>query len=77
MGVLFDDAELGKSLEDEFRRLADPALSYTVRLDANGKLRWEDAVRQPPAILEREPDATLARRVIAKVLRWLPIETQL
>ena len=77
MGVLFDDAGLGSALADEFRRLADPALSYTLRMDANGKLRWEDAVARPPANLEREPDATLSRRVIAKVLGRLPIEAQL
>jgi len=77
MGVLFDDPDLGAALQAEYQRLAGPALSYSVELMPDQQLRWEDASTQPVQILEQEPEASLPRRAIAAVLRWLPIETQL
>lgn len=77
MGVLFDDAQIGAALAAEYQRLAAPALSYAVQLQPDGKLQWIDATTQPPRLLDREPDATLGRRITAKVLGWLPIESQL
>lgn len=77
MGVLFDDAQLGTAVEDEYRRLAAPMLSYAVRLEPRGGLRWQDDATQPPEVLDREPGATAGRRMVARVLGWLPIESQL
>lgn len=77
MGVLFDDAALAAELRREYQRLASPALSYEAFLDEEGAVRWRDAARQPPAILDREPDATFGQRATARVLGWLPIESQL
>ncbi|MEZ5487836.1 MAG: phospholipase D family protein [Steroidobacteraceae bacterium] len=77
MGVLFDDPRLGAALEEEYRHLASPALSFSVQLGQDDRVRWEDHATQPPTILKREPGSGLARRVVARVLRWLPIESQL
>ncbi len=85
MGVLFDDPEIGAALAAEYQRLAGPALSYVVQLRPDGDpvsstgraLRWIDGTTRPPRVLDREPDAGLGRRVAAKVLGWLPIESQL
>lgn len=77
MGVLFDDGTLGAWLRDEYRRLAGPALRYQVVHGNDGKLRWIDGSTQPPCVLDREPDASLPLRAITRVLRWLPIESQL
>ncbi|KRD31915.1 cardiolipin synthase [Lysobacter sp. Root916] len=76
MGVLFEDATLAASLRREYERLAAPALSYRVTLD-DGRLCWLDETSRPPRLLDREPDAGLMRRATARVLGWLPIESQL
>ena len=67
----------GAALATEYQRLAGPALSYVVQLEPDGDLRWVDGTTQPPRILDQEPDASLGRRVAARVLGWLPIESQL
>lgn len=76
MGVLFDDATLAASLRSEYERLAAPALSYRVALD-RGRLCWLDETSRPPRRLDHEPDASLTRRATARVMGWLPIESQL
>jgi putative cardiolipin synthase len=77
MGVLFDDPQIGAALGAEYQRLAAPSLSYAVQLQADGSLQWIDGATRPPRTLEQEPDASLVRRIAAKVLGWLPIESQL
>ena len=46
-----------------------------VVLDAGGHLTWSDGRAQGP--LRGEPETTLTRRVLARVLGWLPIEPYL
>jgi putative cardiolipin synthase len=77
MGVLFDDPAIARALRDEYLRLAGPALSYWVQRRSDGELRWLDRAARPPALLEREPDTTRWQRVTARVVGWLPIESQL
>lgn len=77
MGVLFDDAALGKALFEEYRHLTGEDLSYWVYLDDDGDVRWLDRGADPPRVLRVEPDSTRMERVIANVVRWLPIESQL
>ncbi|WMJ70064.1 phospholipase D family protein [Stenotrophomonas sp. 24(2023)] len=76
MGVLFDDAVLGAQLRDEYLRLASPAQSYWLALGDDGRLRWLE--RQPPAHwVGPEPGSSLGKRATARVISWLPIESQL
>ena len=77
MGVLFDDAVLAAQLRDEFLRLAAPEQSYWVGLDARGDVRWLDRAAQPPQLLDKEPDASWWQRVSARMISWLPLESQL
>ena len=77
MGVLFDHPGLGAELQAEYDRLAGPAFSYVVYEDANDRLRWRDDSTTPPTVHTDEPDASVWRRMIASVLRVLPIESQL
>jgi putative cardiolipin synthase len=76
MGVLFDDPALAAGVRAEYLRLASPGSSYWVFLGADGEVRWLDRARVPPQVLDSEPDAGLGRRVLARVLRWLPIASQ-
>ena len=65
---------LARLVRRQHRWLADGVRSWRVRL-VDGKLRWDDG-----ATVHRgraEPGASLLRRVLAAVLRRLPIETQL
>ena len=75
MGVFVRHAAVAERLRGEIERLSDPARSWAVRLDADGRLAWEDGSTGGP--LRGEPGTTLTRRVLARVLGWLPIEPYL
>lgn len=77
MGILFEHLGLAAALRDEYERLASPATSHRVQLDTGGQIAWLDPAAKPPAHVNREPDAGLGLRVMVKLLRWLPIESQL
>jgi putative cardiolipin synthase len=76
MGTFAEDPRLADQLAREFARLVDPARSWQVSL-ANGRLAWSNHVDGERLTLYREPDARLSRRLIARLLGWLPIEPQL
>jgi putative cardiolipin synthase len=67
------DAALAEQASALFERLRTGEHAWRVSHDREGNLRWTDAQRT----LHREPDASLARRVFAQLMRWLPIESQL
>ncbi|HVI59837.1 MAG TPA: phospholipase D family protein [Luteimonas sp.] len=77
MGVLFEDPDIAGAVAAEYRRLAGPALSYKVCRDAAGEPCWIDGSRDPPLVLHREPQTSWLQRATARVLGWLPIESQL
>jgi len=77
MGVLFDDPVLAVQLREEYLRLSGPDLSYYLYLDSDGKLRWLDRARAPPAGYVAEPDTTWLQRATARAISWLPLESQL
>ena len=77
MGVLFDDPALGAALLTEYLHLASPDMSYWVYLDHRGRLRWLDRAEDPARAIAKEPGSTLRQRATARVVRWLPIESQL
>lgn len=76
MGAFVRHPALARALEEEFARLTDPARSWTVSL-AGARLVWTDGADDRTRTLHHEPDTTLARRIVARVLGWLPIEPQL
>ena len=77
MGTFACHPVLGDRLRQEYARLADPARSWTVSLE-DGRLAWSDLAECGRGhVLHREPDTTLTRRVLARVLGWLPIEQYL
>ena len=76
MGTFVRHPVLGDRLRQEYARLADPARSWAVSL-RGGRLTWSDRAGGEGRVLHREPDATLTRRILARVLGWLPIEHHL
>ncbi|MBS7791324.1 phospholipase D family protein [Roseococcus sp. SDR] len=72
MGCFVRDARIAAGIAAEHARLADPAMSWQVALEA-GELVWRDG----PALAPREPGAGLWRRLLAGAVRRLPVEEQL
>jgi putative cardiolipin synthase len=77
MGVLFDDPAIAADVRAEYLRLIEPANSYWTYLNADDNVRWLDGTATPPVIVTTEPEASAGRRATARVLGWLPIESQL
>jgi putative cardiolipin synthase len=77
MGVMFEDAGLAADVRREYERLAAPALSYRATLDADGRVRWIDGAITPPRVLTEEPETDAMTRLRARLVGWLPIESQL
>jgi putative cardiolipin synthase len=77
MGVLVDSPELAEQLRSQFEYNTSPDRSYHVVMDPRRGLVWHDRVNGEERELEREPDASVSRRMGATLLRALPIESQL
>lgn len=76
MGAFVRHPVLAAGVGAEFARLTDPARSWAVSLK-RGRLTWADRAGDRTHVLHHEPDASPGRRVLARVLGWLPIEPQL
>ncbi|WP_303636337.1 MULTISPECIES: phospholipase D family protein [Stenotrophomonas] len=76
MGVLFDDPVLGAQLRAEYLRLASPAQSWWLAVDGDDRLRWLER-EPPPHWVASEPGSGPGKRWTARVISWLPLESQL
>jgi putative cardiolipin synthase len=76
MGVIFQDQALVAELGRRFKRERSPETSYRLYLD-KAKLRWEGAYDDGIRQFAREPEASLFRRIVARIVRHLPVESQL
>jgi cardiolipin synthase C len=77
MGVLVESPALAKQVRALFERNVAPELSYRVVLEPNEGLVWYDRNKDKERRLEREPDASIWRRMSVTLLRAVPIESQL
>lgn len=76
MGILFNDRQLTGDLLRLYQWKIGRENSYRVWLQ-DGEVRWEDASKSPPREWTQEPDANWPRRMTAKIVGWLPLESQL
>lgn len=77
MGIFADHPALAQALRAEHVRLVDPMRSWRVTL-AHGRLAWIDRDADGRRrVLSNEPGASLQRRILAGLIRLLPIEEQL
>ncbi|PZR13077.1 MAG: phospholipase D family protein [Azospirillum brasilense] len=77
MGAFVRNADLAERLRREFRRLSSPQRSYHLGL-RRGLMVWID--ERPDGrrrVQHKEPDASWRRRLLAQLVRWLPVESQL
>ncbi|MFQ8430391.1 phospholipase D family protein [Amaricoccus sp. W119] len=72
MGLFFDDAAIAEEVDRVFEELTAPDKSYEVYLDG-AATRWHDGARE----LTEEPLASRTRRLVAAIVRHLPIKSQL
>lgn len=77
MGVVFNSAPLVARMDeifsDEIRRM----MSFELGMDDDNRLLWMTEEQGQPKIYRREPDAAISRRIIAGIMRILPLESQL
>lgn len=73
MGILVDSPKLAKSMIAGVASQLEAA-TYQVVLE-DGNFVWKD--RETGSDYDTDPDASLGRRVLAKVMSWLPIDSQL
>jgi len=76
MGVLFEDEKLVAELRHRFKSEIAPEASYRLELK-NEVVHWHCCEQERPQTYSREPQAALFRRILAAVVRLLPIESQL
>ncbi|WP_099867504.1 phospholipase D family protein [Pararhizobium haloflavum] len=76
MGVLFESPGLVTELDEIFETETAADASFTVKIAGDG-LAWEGEVRGVARSYRQEPEAGTARRLLAFIVGWLPIESQL
>ena len=66
----------GSEHRRRFRHEVLPQTSYAVTL-RDGRLVWTGVDQGEMHQYTSEPEASLSRRILAMLVRWLPIESQL
>ena len=75
MGVMFHHPELAQDVQQMFEASKSASTSFSVSLNEQGDLRWLDP--ENGQVWTYEPEANWLLRATARVLNWLPIESQL
>lgn len=73
VGVVIDSAATGRSIADFFAAGVDD-VAYAVRLDERGRLIWVERRADGERVHRQEPGAGLGRRLLVRVLSWLPLD---
>ncbi|TWG55069.1 phospholipase D family protein [Aminobacter sp. J44] len=77
MGVLFSEPALVQRLQDLFDEETSPSMSFRLYLDDARKIVWEGEEDGVLQCWNHDPEASLRRRAVARVVSVLPIESQL
>lgn len=76
MGILFNEPELITALQQLFTEDTAAERSYRLGLQ-QGRLYWRYKEDGKPKRCYREPEANFRRKLAARIISWLPIESQL
>lgn len=71
MGLVIDSPPLANQMQQKIQHESD-TIAYQVTLDKQDKMQWRDP--ETGKISHREPEAHLWKRMISKILSFLPIE---
>jgi putative cardiolipin synthase len=74
--VVFEHGELVRQIRDIFADETSPQKSYRVRID-NDEIVWQDGSSGGIRTWRDEPGAGIGRRLMATLISFLPIESQL
>lgn len=77
IGLVITDQEFARQVIEHMEQEFEPANSYRLFLNENGKLRWEVQTENGIEIQTHDPGASIWRRMAARILSWLPIEKEL
>lgn len=77
MGVLFSSSGLVAEMDEIFGQETSREMSFELGLNERKKLTWTGLVRGKPQHYRREPYASISRRVLAGIMGFLPLESQL
>ena len=76
LGVIIESPEMAAGLVALLHQKG-PAHTYEVYLDAKGRLRWKRLEAGEWVVYDKEPNTGFWKRLTARVMGWLPIESQL
>ena len=76
-GLYIESPELARKLTVYMATGVVPANSYHVRLDPDGKIVWETVRDGNRVRYQDEPETGFRRRLLADLLKLLPIDSQL
>jgi putative cardiolipin synthase len=76
MGVVFGQGDLIGQIRDIFADETSPQKSYRIRIDG-GEITWQDGWGGAVRTLRDEPEAGIGRRLVATIVSFLPIQSQL
>lgn len=77
MGVLFSSEGLVHEMDEIFGQETSREMSFELTLNERQNLTWTGLVRGKPQHYRREPYASISRRVLAGIMGFLPLESQL
>lgn len=77
MGIMFVCQPITMRMDILFAEETTGEMSYEVTLTENNKLQWHSIENEKNKIIRHEPESRLWRRVYAKIISWLPIQSQL
>ena len=74
--LLFEHPQLAEEVLLAFGEETAAERSYRVVIE-HGRIGWQDGAGETTRLLLREPAASIKRRMLARVISMLPIESQL
>ncbi|WP_375606756.1 MULTISPECIES: phospholipase D family protein [unclassified Bartonella] len=77
MGILFECAPITERLDLLFSEETTGEMSYHLRLGDNNRIYWDFIENEKKYSIDYEPESNFWRRAFAKIISWLPIESQL
>jgi len=77
MGVVFTSAPLVARMDEIFSEEIRRSMSFELDIDNGNRIVWMTEEHGQPKTYRREPDAAISRRIVAGIMRFLPLESQL
>lgn len=77
MGVVFNSAPLVARMDEIFAGEIRRSMSFELEIDKGRHIVWMTEEQGRTKTYRREPDAAIGRRIVAGIMRFLPLESQL